>query len=83
MFVVSKFAETVENLLPEAKVGLTAREKEILRWTADGKTSDDISKILSLSVNTVNFHIKQTQAKLNAVNKTQAVVKALMLHLIG
>lgn len=82
MFAVSKFAKTVEDLLPEATIELTAREKEILRWTADGKTSEDISNILSLSVNTVNFHVKQVQAKLNAVNKTQAVVKALMLHLM-
>lgn len=82
IFAFSEFAKTVENSLPEATVELTKREKEVLRWTADGKTSEDIAKILSLSVNTVNFHIKQTQAKLNAVNKTQAVVKALMLRLM-
>jgi LuxR family quorum-sensing system transcriptional regulator SolR len=82
MFGVTKFAKTVERLLPEATALLTPREKEVLRWTADGKTSEDIGKILSVSVNTINFHVKQSLGKLNALNKTQAVVKALLLGLI-
>ncbi|WP_084777090.1 autoinducer binding domain-containing protein [Massilia sp. WF1] len=82
MFAVTKFAQTVERLLPESIVVLTAREKEVLKWTADGKTSEEAAGILNKSVNTVNFHIKQTLTKLNAVNKTQAVVKALILKLL-
>ncbi|AWG45906.1 hypothetical protein AM586_28055 [Massilia sp. WG5] len=82
MFAVTKFAQTVERLLPESIVVLTAREKEVLKWTADGKTSEEAAGILNISVNTVNFHIKQTLTKLNAVNKTQAVVKALILKLL-
>ncbi|MGU7776054.1 autoinducer binding domain-containing protein [Burkholderia sp. MR1-5-21] len=58
---------------------LTEREIEVLRWTADGKTSADISAILTISDNTVNFHIKNAVAKLGAANKTAAVVKAALL----
>lgn len=82
MFAITSFKNTIERFLPESTVDLTRREAEVLRWTADGKTSEDIATILSLSVNTVNFHVKQTLLKLSAVNKTQAVVKALLLHLI-
>ncbi|MGR4870289.1 LuxR family transcriptional regulator [Variovorax sp. LARHSF232] len=52
---------------------LTGREDEILRWTADGKTSPEIAQILQLSVNTVNFHVKHALAKLGAATKASAV----------
>lgn len=60
-------------------VKLTGREVEILRWTADGKTSSDIALILSISENTVNFHIKNAISKLSTPNKTAAVVQAALL----
>ncbi|MTJ79618.1 MAG: hypothetical protein F8N37_01155 [Telmatospirillum sp.] len=55
---------------------LTEREIEVLRWTASGKTSGEISDILSISVNTVNFHLKNTITKLRTANKTAAVFEA-------
>ena len=60
-------------------IQLTERETDVLKWTADGKTASDIAKILSISVNTVNFHVRNAMAKLGAVNKTSAVVKAAVL----
>ncbi|QDQ25972.1 LuxR family transcriptional regulator [Chitinimonas arctica] len=67
----------------EVKVRLTQREVEILKWTADGKTAGEISAILSLSENTVNFHIKNAVAKLDASNKTAAVVRAAMMGFLN
>jgi DNA-binding CsgD family transcriptional regulator len=61
---------------------LTAREIEILRWIADGKTSREAGEILQISVDTVNFHVKNAMAKLDSVNKTSAVVKAALLGLL-
>jgi len=61
---------------------LTSREIEVLKWTADGKSSQDIADILTLSKNTVDFHIKNTVQKLNVPNKTAAVVQAVLLGLI-
>lgn len=72
----------VPKLMPEALSRLTAREKEVLRWTADGKTSHEIGDILSISEHTVNFHIKNSLAKLNATNKTAGVIKAAMMGLL-
>lgn len=62
---------------------LTARECEVLRWTAAGKTSAEIGIILGISTRTVNFHITTALLKLDAVNKTQAVVKALMFDMLN
>lgn len=64
-------------------IGLTPRETEVLKWTAEGKISDEIAIILGLSVNTINFHIKNAVTKLEATNKTAAVVRAAMLGLLN
>lgn len=61
---------------------LTARELEVLRWTADGKTSGEVGQIMHISERTVNFHVNNALAKLGAVNKTAGVVKAAMLRLL-
>jgi len=61
---------------------LTAREREVLRWAAGGKTSWEISVILRISERTVKFHLVEASRKLNAVNRTSAVAKALAWGLI-
>jgi DNA-binding CsgD family transcriptional regulator len=62
---------------------LTKREVEVLKWTADGKTAGEISDLLSVSENTVNFHVKNAVSKLQSANKTAAVVRAAMLGLLN
>jgi len=62
---------------------LTKREVEILRWTAQGKSSEEIASILYLSVNTINYHIKKSTSKLGTTNKTAAAVKASLLGLLN
>jgi LuxR family transcriptional regulator, quorum-sensing system regulator SolR len=57
---------------------LTARELAVLRWTADGKTADDIAQILQISSRTVSFHLGNTMLLLGAPNKTAAVSRALL-----
>lgn len=61
---------------------LSARELEVLKWSADGKSAQDIADILNLSKNTVDFHIKNSVAKLQVANKTAAVVRAALLGLL-
>lgn len=70
------------KLLPEAEVMLSNREIEILRWTAEGKTSSEVADILRIAERTVNFHINNAMIKLNANNKTAAVIRASVLGLL-
>lgn len=65
------------------QIELSTRELEVLRWTADGKTSGEIANILAISENTVNFHIKNSVAKLQTTNKTAAAVRAATLGLLS
>jgi LuxR family transcriptional regulator, quorum-sensing system regulator BjaR1 len=73
---------SMARALPEKRDLLTAREREVLRWVAGGKTSWEISVILRISERTVKFHLVEASRKLNAVNRTSAVAKALARGLI-
>ena len=66
---------------PEQPV-LTQREIEVLRWTADGKTSGEVGEIMNISERTVNFHVNNSLEKLGAANKTAGVIKAALLRLL-
>ena len=61
---------------------LTLREKDILRWCSEGKTSEEIAMLMGLSERTVNFHIGNSIKKLLVANKTAATAKAVYLQLI-
>ncbi len=56
---------------------LTPRELECLIWSADGKTSWEISEILEVSERTVNAHLGRAIRKLGVVSRTQAVAEAI------
>lgn len=74
-------AKTVAGPLP-AMENMTPREVECLSWTAKGKTSWEIARILELSENTVIFHLRNAIKKLEVTNRSQAVAKAIALSKI-
>ncbi|MGV0759372.1 LuxR family transcriptional regulator [Tistrella mobilis] len=59
---------------------LTAREREVIAWTAAGKSAWEASCILGIAEDTVNKHAASAARKLNAANKTQAVAEAIRRH---
>lgn len=66
----------------DGKNHLSERERECLRWVADGKTSWEIAKLINVSERTVNFHLKNAAVKLDVFNRQHAVVKAVLKGLI-
>ena len=56
---------------------LTEREREVLRWIANGKSLVDVGDILTVSERTVREHLVHSRAKLNATTTTHAVAKAI------
>ncbi|OCW59178.1 hypothetical protein AWJ14_08925 [Hoeflea olei] len=77
--VYSKLKAQTES----ASASLTARELEILHWASCGKTSMEIAAITSLSDHTINSYMTSAMRKLDCVNRTHLVAKALRLHLIS
>lgn len=68
--------------LPQEK-SLSRRECEVLKWAADGKTAYEIGLILSLSRETIKFHLRNAGSKLGVHNCTATVVRATSLGLLG
>jgi transcriptional regulator EpsA len=54
---------------------LSKREREILRWIAEGRTNIEIGAILEISSFTVKNHVQRIFKKLGATNRTEAVSK--------
>lgn len=79
--VFDRLAE-IRNLDTRITDTLTDREIDCLNWTAAGKTSAEIAEILDLSEHTVNHYLNRATKKLDTVNRTQAVAKALRIGLI-
>lgn len=65
-----------------ANVRLTAREKEILLWAAEGKSDSIIADIIGISHSTIRFHMNNIFKKLDANERTLATVKAIRHGLI-
>lgn len=68
--------------IPNYDGRLTPRERECLTWCAVGKTGDDIAAILGISEGVVRIHLQSAQHKLNCLNRTHTVAKAMAHNLI-
>lgn len=63
---------------------LSAREQEVIALVADGMRNQEIAEQLGLSLSTVKCHVNAIMEKLDAQDRTEAVVTALkrgILHL--
>jgi DNA-binding CsgD family transcriptional regulator len=56
---------------------LTAREAEVLRATAVGRTNVEVAGDLGISVHAVKFHLASVFRKLGVKNRTEAAVAFL------
>jgi DNA-binding CsgD family transcriptional regulator len=58
---------------------LTAREREVLHWIAQGKANAEIGMILSLSTRTIEKHAENIFRKLGVENRNAAALSALQI----
>ena len=61
---------------------LTARERQVLRLVAAGRSNKEIAAALKISERTVKFHVTSIFNKLGADNRAQAVAIAAERHLV-
>jgi LuxR family transcriptional regulator, quorum-sensing system regulator BjaR1 len=87
--MISLFAASKAQVLSrsgqpfEGSSTLTPREREVLQWIAAGKSAWEVGQILGIAKRTVDEHVHTASRKLNASNRTQAVVIALRDKLIA
>jgi NarL family two-component system response regulator YdfI len=68
-----------DALTPAPRKGrpLTSRERQILGLVASGTSNKGIARALSVSANTVKFHLAAVFDKLNAATRAEAVAEAI------
>jgi len=82
-FVVMREALKLDFNSMVALESLNDREIECLQLVGNGMKSEAIGEQLHLSVHTVNAYLGSATTKLDAVNRIQAIAKAIRLGLIG
>jgi DNA-binding CsgD family transcriptional regulator len=72
---VSRSGRTL--LLEETRdeLGLTARERQVLAWVAQGKGNSEVAEILWVTPSTVRKHLENVYAKLGVHTRTAAVTR--------
>ena len=72
----------IHDVFGEDRPHLSARELEVLRWTALGKDAGEIAAILDISFHTTRGYLKSVRHKLDCVTSAQAVSRAIKLGLL-
>lgn len=82
IFVTATVAHRCLMLLPfNAPNGnLTQRQREVLEWVAEGKTSADIATIMGISPATVDKHLRLARETLGVETTAHALIKAAFLN---
>ncbi len=62
--------------LPYSQRSLTKRQREVLQWVGDGKTTLDIAILLDLTPATIEKHLRLAREALDVETTAQAVLKA-------
>jgi LuxR family transcriptional regulator len=61
---------------------LTERQREVLEWVGDGKTTQDIAQIMGLTAATIEKHLRLARETLDVDTTAQAIMKASMSNQI-
>jgi DNA-binding NarL/FixJ family response regulator len=79
-FLPPPVARALASRMPDSE--LSAREQEVLRLLASGKSNKDIASLLGIAEATVKCHVSAILLRLDVSDRTQAVVTALQRGLI-
>ena len=82
--VIERFAaQSGRRITPNTKIdALTAREREMMAWVAEGMSNDEIADTLAISPATVRTHVSRAMVKLQARDRAQLVVFAFQHGLV-
>ncbi len=78
----TKQLENSPNIDNANQFNLTAREKELLKLIAEGKSNKEIAEELVLSLHTVKNHVKSIIQKFSVSDRTQVAIIALKENIV-
>jgi DNA-binding CsgD family transcriptional regulator len=70
------------NARAQTSLGITEREREVLKLLAEGRSNKEIARRLELSPNTVKTHVAHLFEKLRVGRRMEAIVLARELGLV-
>lgn len=73
-YIFDMYSNRVDESLFKDSVTLSSKEKEVLKFIAEGKSSKEISSVMGISYNTVNVHRNNIMQKLD-LHKTAELVR--------
>jgi DNA-binding NarL/FixJ family response regulator len=74
--IVAKLAESI------ARPQLSKRERQVLKYLANGRSNKEIAQILYISEHTAKAHVKSIMTKLNADSRTEVIAIAIKRGLV-
>jgi DNA-binding NarL/FixJ family response regulator len=74
---MSRLLDSLSDFSREPVIELTLRELELLKWVAQGYSNKAIAQEMSISPNTVKYHMKSVLQKLAVQNRAEAVARAM------
>jgi DNA-binding CsgD family transcriptional regulator len=81
-YVVFKRIVGLPDMRFPPMVSLSPKEHEVLLWVVAGKSDDEIGDILSISGNTVNYHLRHIYQKLDVHSRVAAVATAITFGVV-
>ena len=61
---------------------LTSRETQVVQLVGSGRSAKQIAIVLGITPKTVESYVEHARLKLNAVNRSQLMVRAALLGLL-
>ncbi|WP_417248793.1 autoinducer binding domain-containing protein [Celeribacter sp.] len=88
----AKYGEVLETIchvahlkfqtLPMPVRVLSPRQREVLEWVGEGKSTADVAEILGVTIATVDKHLRNAREALNVETTAQAVLRASVYNQI-
>jgi DNA-binding NarL/FixJ family response regulator len=76
-YVPPRLADVAGDGVPDSNGSrLSARQIDVLRLVADGRTNKEIARVMGIAPATVKSHVAYAMAALDASNRTEAAIRA-------
>ena len=75
--LAAEIGEILKEDVSQLPDGLTAREVDVLKLLAIGRSNKDVSKVLTISLSTVATHVRSILTKTGCTNRTEAAAYAM------
>lgn len=82
-YVLPHIDSAIARYIPNNSINLSDRQLQVLEWISMGKSNWEVASILSVSENTIKFHVSNICKKFNVHKRCHAISEASKLGLVN